>query len=117
MTPGQLRHAAAWLKALSHAAALRLRIPPPTTASPRDHLDAAQRVAATVMDRHMPIFIVILTTIRCHSSLAQNDFAKPSSGISPGNGRWCHHDAHGPSGNRPIRGGTFNCGPRPANAL
>jgi hypothetical protein len=31
------------------------RFPPPTTASPRDHLDAAQRVAATVMDRHMPI--------------------------------------------------------------
>src|SRR6516225_10815175 len=83
MTPGQLRHVAARLKALSHEAALGLRIPPPTTASPRDHFDAAQRVAATVMDRHMPIFIVILTTIRCHSSLAQNDFAKPSSGISP----------------------------------
>src|SRR6516225_7722742 len=94
MTPGQLRHAAARLKALSHEAALGLRIPPPTTASPRDHFDAAKRVAATVMDRHMPIFIAILTTIRCHSSLAQNDFAKPSSGISPGNGRWCHHDAH-----------------------
>src|SRR3984957_7089598 len=45
MTPGDLRHAAAWLKALSHEAALRLRVPPPTTASPRDHLDAAQRVA------------------------------------------------------------------------
>src|SRR6516162_9823025 len=56
MTPGQLRHAAARLKALSHEAALGLRIPPPTTASPRDHFDAAQRVAATVMDRHMPIF-------------------------------------------------------------
>jgi sugar/nucleoside kinase (ribokinase family) len=43
----------------------------------------------------MPIFIVTLTTIRCHPSLAQNDVAKPSSGISRGNGRWCHHDAHG----------------------
>jgi hypothetical protein len=42
----------------------------------------------------MPIFIAILTTIRCHPSLAQNDLAKPSSGISRGNGRWCHHDAH-----------------------
>src|ERR1700681_454140 len=94
MTPGDLRHAAAWLKALSHEAALRLRVPPPTTASPRNHFDAAQRVAATVMDRHMPIFIVILTTIRCRPSLAQNDLAKPSSGISRGNGRWCHHDAH-----------------------
>jgi hypothetical protein len=94
MTPGDLRHAAAWLKALSHEAALRLRVRPPTTASPRDHLDAAQRVAATVMDRHMPIFIVILTTTRCRPSLAQNDLAKPSSGISRGNGRWCRHDAH-----------------------
>jgi UDPglucose 6-dehydrogenase len=94
MTPDDLRHAAAWLKALSHEAALRLRVPPPTTASPRDHLDSAHRFAANVMDRHMPIFIVILTTIRCHPSLAQNDLAKPSSRISRGNGRWRHHDAH-----------------------
>jgi hypothetical protein len=49
--PGQLRHAAAWLKALSHEAALRLRVPPPATAGPRDHLDAAQRIAASVVDR------------------------------------------------------------------
>src|SRR5271163_660330 len=111
MTPGHLRHAAAWLKALSHEAALRLRIPPPTTASPRDHLDAAQRVAATVMDRHMPTFIVILTTIRCHPSLAQNDLAKPSSGISRKNSRWCHHDAHfsfaWSAGPRPQHGGRL----------
>jgi hypothetical protein len=55
MTPGDLRHAAAWLKALSHEAARvpRRRRPVPV-------IDAAQRVAATVMDRHMPIFIVIL---------------------------------------------------------
>ena len=51
-------------------------------------------VLATVMDRHMPTFIVILTTIRCHPSLAQNDLAKPSSGINRKNSRWCHHDAH-----------------------
>jgi hypothetical protein len=37
-----------------------------------------ERLAATVMDRLMPIFIVTLTTIRCHPSLAQNDLTKPS---------------------------------------
>src|SRR5580704_6174886 len=86
-TPGDLRHAATRLKALSHEAALRLRIPPPTTASPRDHLDAAQRVAATVMDRHMPIFIVIPTTTRCHPSLFFFFKQKTAYEIRCGNGR------------------------------
>src|ERR1700686_4712355 len=38
VTPGDLRHAAPRLKALSHEAPLRLRIPAPPTAGPRDDL-------------------------------------------------------------------------------
>jgi hypothetical protein len=41
MTPGDLRHAAVRLKALSHQAALRLCIPPPPTTGPRDYFYAA----------------------------------------------------------------------------
>jgi hypothetical protein len=75
--PDDLRHAAARLKALSHEAALRLRVPPPTTTGPRDDLDAAQRVAAILMDSHTPVLIAFLTTIGSHRSLAQNAPAKP----------------------------------------
>jgi len=77
MTPSNLGHAAAWLKALSHQTGLRLRIPPPPTAGPRDDLYAAKRVTAIVMDGRTPILIVILMTIGSHRSLAQNAPAKP----------------------------------------
>src|SRR5579864_6921000 len=72
MTPSDLGHAAAWLKALSHKTSLRLRIPPPPTAGPRDDLDAPKRVTASFMNRRTPILIAILTTIGSHRSLAQN---------------------------------------------
>jgi hypothetical protein len=42
------------------------------------NLKTAEAMLDADMDRHMPIFIVILTTIRCYPSLAQNDLAKPS---------------------------------------
>jgi hypothetical protein len=77
MSPSDLGHAAAWLRTLSHEAGLRLHIPPPPTAGPRDDLYAAKRVSAIVMDRRTPILIAILTTIRSHPSLAQNALAKP----------------------------------------
>jgi hypothetical protein len=83
VTPGDLGHAAAWLKALSHEANLRLRIPPPPTARPRNDLYAAKRVTAIVMDRRTPILIAILTTIRSHPTLAQNALAKPIMGDQP----------------------------------
>src|ERR1700686_1803796 len=60
MTPSDLGHAAAWLKALSHETGLRLPIPPPPTAGPRDDLDAAKRVAAILMDRHTTVLIATL---------------------------------------------------------
>jgi hypothetical protein len=59
---------------------LRLRIPPPSAASARDDLYAAESVAAFVVDRRTPILIAILTTIRSHPSLAQNAPAKPIIG-------------------------------------
>src|SRR5215813_13539157 len=94
MTPSDLGHAAAWLKALSHETSLRLRIPPPPTAGPRDDLYAAKRVTAIVMDRRTPILIAILTTIGSHRSLAKNAPAKPIIPDRPKNGRWSHHDAY-----------------------
>src|ERR1700681_4751324 len=96
MTPSNLGHAAPWLKALSHETGLRLPIPSPPTAGPRDDLDAAKRVTASVMDRRRrtPILIAILTTIGSHRSLAQMPPRSPSSRIGRKNGRWSHHDAY-----------------------
>src|SRR5580700_3493512 len=59
VSPRNLRHAAPRLKALGHEAARRLRIPPPPPTGPRDHLYAAKRVTAIVMDRCTPILITI----------------------------------------------------------
>ena len=83
MTPSDLGHAATWLKALSHETGLRLRIPPPPTAGPRNDLYAAKRVTAIVVGRRTPILIAILTTIHSHPSLAQNALAKPIIGDQP----------------------------------